>query len=59
MYSDASGVKTEKAKYVVVSRHHNVGQNDTSLNTNKLFGNVAKFKNFETTVKIKISFTGK
>jgi len=36
-------VNTEKTKYMVVSRHQNVGQNHNLLIANRYFKNVAKF----------------
>jgi len=43
-------VNTEKTKYMVVSHHHNAGQNHNSLTANKCFGNVTTFKCLGTTV---------
>jgi hypothetical protein len=43
-------VNTEKAKYMVMSRHQNVGKNHNLLTANKSFENVAKFKYFGITV---------
>jgi len=40
---DGPEVNTEKTKYMVVSRHQNVGQSQNLLSANKPFENVAKF----------------
>jgi hypothetical protein len=43
-------INTQKAKYMVVSRHQNVGQNHNLQISSKLFEYVAKFKYLRTTV---------
>jgi hypothetical protein len=40
----------EKTKYMVVSRHQNVGQNHDLLIANKSFGDRPKFKYLETRI---------
>jgi hypothetical protein len=43
-------VNTEKTIYIVMSRHHNAGQNHNLLVTNKSSENVEKFQYFGTTI---------
>jgi hypothetical protein len=43
-------VNTEKTKYMIVSRHQNVGQNHNLLVANKPFESVEKFKYLGTTI---------
>jgi hypothetical protein len=45
--------KEKTFKYMVVSYHQNIGQNHTSVITNKSFENVAEFKYLGTTVSNK------
>jgi hypothetical protein len=44
-------VTTEKTKYMVVTRHQNVGQDYNLLIANKCFESMTKFKYLETAVK--------
>jgi ribosomal protein S2 len=41
---------TEKTKYMLLSRHHNAGQNHVMKIANRCFENVAQFKYLGTTV---------
>jgi len=43
-------VNTEETKYMVVSRHQNIGQNHNLLTDNKSFENVSKFKYLGTAI---------
>jgi hypothetical protein len=43
-------VNAEKAKYMLMSRHQNAGQNHDVRIANRSFENVAQFKYFEMTV---------
>jgi hypothetical protein len=43
-------INVEKTKYMLLSRHQNVGQNWDIKKANKLFGNVPQFKYLGTTV---------
>jgi hypothetical protein len=42
-------VNTEKTKYMLLSRHHNAGQNHDTKIANRCFENVAQFKYLGTT----------
>jgi hypothetical protein len=43
-------VNTEKAKYMLMSRHQNAGQNRNIMIVNRCFENVARFRYLGTTV---------
>jgi hypothetical protein len=47
-------VNAEKTKYMLLSRHQNAGQIHDIKIANRCFENVAQFKYFGTTVKMKI-----
>jgi hypothetical protein len=44
-------IYAEKAKYMIMSRHPNLGQNQHIRKTNEMFENMAKFKYLETTLR--------
>jgi hypothetical protein len=46
-------VKTEKTKYMLLSRHQNAGQNHDVKIVNRCVGNVAEVRYFETAVRDK------
>jgi hypothetical protein len=45
-------VNTEKTKYMLLSRHHNTGQNHDIKMGSTCFENVAQFRYLGTTIKI-------
>jgi hypothetical protein len=47
-------INVEKTKYMLLSRHQNVGQNRDVKIVNRSFENVSQFKYLGTTVQIKI-----
>jgi hypothetical protein len=52
-------VNAEKTKYVLLSRHQNVGQNHDTMVDNRYFENVAEFRYFGTAATDQISIQEK
>jgi len=49
-------INAEKTKYMIMSRHQNLGQNQNIRTANESFENVAKFKYLETRLTIRMTF---